>query len=856
MKALKESKKLNRSQPHARGSSEGTGTKTLVLDGSTVILTLSSEETGTKSGVPDEIYSDDDEEKKDDADDDISIDLENTDNEETDDEVVHSNEYVNDDVDEEMYDAEDVDIGKVFLMAQQVFSTDQLVSTKYLTAGRCNNYVVLQMKTPDNPFIALVTIRTIKSFMHTVSYQGIVDKTKINILQIFHAVVNRVHVDYVALLWQENDYHSIKDDIPLVSVYSTGDVIIRWMLIPDAFSTDKICATDDYAECETVFVKKKKRKKVTGETSSPRKSLKITIKQKKAKSTPILPPSDEKERDEIIEATLLSLALHKTGIEPGSHKKNPEVVDDYDDANKTEKEDKKDEKKDDDDEKKTNDDVQKKDDAEEKDNNDHTDHTLVGSQVTSSLENRNEKMQTPIPTPPKYPRINLSSDKTISEELTTTVSPKTATTSKTKQKKEVLDHCNNVGTELAVVKMNKIIKIEMPRLLGIKSYQIEVNLTAPTLTFPGIKAHDPYTIVDEPDAGLIYLNNKEEKRVMYLVKIVKFCDATLERVWKEVKLKIFQNEFWKKPPLLGELDLDIMKSYEREITKRPRHREQMRRCESFVNGRPFLPMMKRLIAPSIRKEIECLKHSQRNWTLYPCGNNVFEVRKRDDSYGVNIENRTCTCKWWDLSGVLCVHSVAAFSFLKNDPILGVSAWYSQKMWKNAYSYFIKPVSGSSMWPQPPEEPPLPPVLKKTTDGGEADPSSAGPSVTDPSFAGPSIADPSFAGPSVADPSSTSPSVADPSSAGPSVADSTDPTDDILTQQSKTSDTVKIIEDAIATGRLKTDLKEGASLKEFQKEQKHSSLAKMVHDLVLRRHGMWMMFLLKNDVLLFESVYAF
>nr|GEU39704.1 hypothetical protein [Tanacetum cinerariifolium] len=112
MKAIKESKKLSRSQPHARGSSEGTGTKTLVLDGSTVILTLSSEETSTKSGVPDEIYSGDDEEKKDDADGDKSIDLKNTNNEEIDDDVVHSDEYVNDDVDREMYDAEDVYIGK------------------------------------------------------------------------------------------------------------------------------------------------------------------------------------------------------------------------------------------------------------------------------------------------------------------------------------------------------------------------------------------------------------------------------------------------------------------------------------------------------------------------------------------------------------------------------------------------------------------------------------------------------------------------------------------------------------------------------------------------------------------------
>ncbi|GJW88986.1 putative reverse transcriptase domain-containing protein [Tanacetum coccineum] len=81
-----------------------------------------------------------------------------------------------------------------------------------------------------------------------------------------------------------------------------------------------------------------------------------------------------------------------------------------------------------------------------------------------------------------------------------------------------------------------------PSQLGIKSYQIKVNLTAPTLTFPGIEEYEVYSIVDKPNTGLSYLNSKDEKWVMYLVEIVKFCDATLEKVLKEVKLKIFQSE--------------------------------------------------------------------------------------------------------------------------------------------------------------------------------------------------------------------------------------------------------------------------------------------------------------------------
>ncbi|GJS70673.1 hypothetical protein Tco_0703514 [Tanacetum coccineum] len=112
---------------------------------------------------------------------------------------------------------------------------------------------------------------------------------------------------------------------------------------------------------------------------------------------------------------------------------------------------------------------------------------------------------------------------------------------------------------------------------GIKSYQIKINLTAPILSFPGIEACNTYSIIDKTYAGLVYLNNKEEKRVIDLVDIPKFCDATMEKVLKEVKLNIFETEFKMKTPFLGDLDLKMMKVYEREIEKHLKHRKQMRR---------------------------------------------------------------------------------------------------------------------------------------------------------------------------------------------------------------------------------------------------------------------------------------
>ncbi|GKF01666.1 hypothetical protein Tco_0028589 [Tanacetum coccineum] len=109
MQALKASRLSNRSQPHARGSSERTGIIPGVPDESTVIIVTSSEGTGTKPGVLDKekvtseakanLYSDEDKEKKDNYDDDKSIDIEEADDEQTDD------EFVRDYVDKEMKDA-------------------------------------------------------------------------------------------------------------------------------------------------------------------------------------------------------------------------------------------------------------------------------------------------------------------------------------------------------------------------------------------------------------------------------------------------------------------------------------------------------------------------------------------------------------------------------------------------------------------------------------------------------------------------------------------------------------------------------------------------------------------------------
>ncbi|GJR31051.1 hypothetical protein Tco_1107283 [Tanacetum coccineum] len=310
-----------------------------------------------------------------------------------------------------------VDVPAVYF--QQFWKTiHKVLDTKdTYTVDMFHGTLKLPVETLDNPFITPVTIRTIESFMQTVGYQ-------------------------------------------------------------DAFLNAKIHATDNYKEYETVFVKVdvpmnqpqpgKRRKPGAGETSSPRKLLKVTIRQKKQSTPSIPPPSDDRERDDIAEATFLSLTLHKIAlaakeqenvaklnddvddsgirIEPRSYKENPEVVAD-DDVSK------------------------KKDDEKDEDevNNDNVEKQMMLLRRTTMM------IILVIHWLELIQRV----------ELTVPVSLKTATTSKPKIKRgftsrkigilpgsitgmcRLLDHCNNVVPEMTFAKTNEMIKEEMPRLVNL-----------------------------------------------------------------------------------------------------------------------------------------------------------------------------------------------------------------------------------------------------------------------------------------------------------------------------------------------------------------------------------------------------
>ncbi|KAL7585933.1 uncharacterized protein LOC111921312 [Lactuca sativa] len=104
------------------------------------------------------------------------------------------------------------------------------------------------------------------------------------------------------------------------------------------------------------------------------------------------------------------------------------------------------------------------------------------------------------------------------------------------------------------------------------------------------------------------------------------------------------------------------------------------------------------ICLSIRREIEDLKELQRFWVPYVSGYKEFEVFSGNERYVVDLNQRACGCRSWQLTGIPCVHAVSAISSLNLDVEAFVSNSYTKASFLSSYEYNIHPLNDSSEWP--------------------------------------------------------------------------------------------------------------------------------------------------------------
>ncbi|XP_058784986.1 uncharacterized protein LOC131659882 [Vicia villosa] len=122
------------------------------------------------------------------------------------------------------------------------------------------------------------------------------------------------------------------------------------------------------------------------------------------------------------------------------------------------------------------------------------------------------------------------------------------------------------------------------------------------------------------------------------------------------------------------------------------------------------------ISPNIQKVLEKTKREAERWSETWHSDDdfaIFGVSNSIETYIVNLLQKTCACRRWDLTGIPCCHAIACIWFNKKDPKDYVSSFYRRSTVMATYSYIIMPTNGPQLWSTNVTQPINPPVMRRS-----------------------------------------------------------------------------------------------------------------------------------------------
>ena len=112
------------------------------------------------------------------------------------------------------------------------------------------------------------------------------------------------------------------------------------------------------------------------------------------------------------------------------------------------------------------------------------------------------------------------------------------------------------------------------------------------------------------------------------------------------------------------------------------------------------------LTPTAEKMFDHIKKEASKYTVQWNGGVHYQVTGPwGDQCVVDVVQRTCSCRRWELTGLPCKHAVAAnWNMVQNRQETGLpETWvhpcYRLETWKQVYSFKIMPIKGPKMWPR-------------------------------------------------------------------------------------------------------------------------------------------------------------
>eukprot|EP00257_Ricinus_communis_P014276 XP_015571907.1 uncharacterized protein LOC107260894 [Ricinus communis] len=91
------------------------------------------------------------------------------------------------------------------------------------------------------------------------------------------------------------------------------------------------------------------------------------------------------------------------------------------------------------------------------------------------------------------------------------------------------------------------------------------------------------------------------------------------------------------------------------------------------------------------------------------GGDRFQVVGPGGQFVVDIKDKTCTCRRFDLTGIPCCHAVCAIWYKHDNPKNYLDDYYKVSTYLKTYSHLLNPTTSYEFWPRATSSPVLPPA---------------------------------------------------------------------------------------------------------------------------------------------------
>ncbi len=104
----------------------------------------------------------------------------------------------------------------------------------------------------------------------------------------------------------------------------------------------------------------------------------------------------------------------------------------------------------------------------------------------------------------------------------------------------------------------------------------------------------------------------------------------------------------------------------------------------------------RLCQKILKKLNRNIEFSKNCWPM-ESGGTKFQVTTPTDQHVVDIEDRKCSCRKWELTGIPCIHACSALAMHRGNPEEYVDECYTVDTHKLIYGNLIHPIRSADQW---------------------------------------------------------------------------------------------------------------------------------------------------------------